>query len=515
MAQWLPLFGYKLRFFFGPAFRGRLGPLAYLGLVSLFGLYGFLIGGGLGQSIKSVSADQGANLLSAPLAALMALGFLYSVFSGVTAHVSEFDFFMTAPVRPREYLSADLVFQFVSLVAAGGVASLFAAIGIFYALQRPFALIVPFLLVFLAYTCLVLMVIQLIVVLGVRHPKFPLRSVTMLLLVLSLVPAASLAIPSFPVSFQSVPIPSSLFASLGYSLLTGAPISVEAAVLAAAYVVGVGAIWYALSDTYIFHVIHPSLSAGFGQIDMAARMRKQQRLIGGFSRVTKRLPLRTDRGSDVGLMARLHLVRFLRDGTLLFLAMFGAISLIISQTSANSPGSAAGPTIAFTNIILLLVGILALNWSYYDRENLWVVVTAPKTAGPYFRGMMLSLATVGVLALAVLFFAILIVFPRPLTVGDLVLPFTAQIGAAIIATMLLTRLHIKPAAFSLGMLAILFLPEVGGLLLGLVGEAIVLAIHGLPGLEMVVQALIASAFAILAVVIGLWIVGRLGQGFRI
>lgn len=514
MAHTVPLFVYKLRFFFGPAFRGRLGPLAYLGLVSLFGLYGFLIGTGIGDGLKSLPPTQAANLLSAPLAGLLALAFLYSLGSGVTAHASEFDFFMTAPIRPREYLFADLVFQYASLFAAGGVASGLAATGIFLALQRPLVFVIPFLLVFLAYAGLVLMIIQLLVILGVRHPKFPLRYATLGLLVLSLLPAVSLFVPSFPLSFAALPIPSSAFAAIGYSILAGTPMGVQAAVIAAAYFVAIAFAWYSLSDTYIFHGIHPSLSAGFGQVDMAARMRQQQRLIGGFSRVTKRLPLRTDRGGDLSLMARLHLIRILRDGSLVFIAMFGAISLLLSQSSANAPRPGPGPSIAITNIILLLLGILALNWSYYDRDNLWVVVTSPKTAGPYFRGMMLGLATVGLLAIGAYLFVIQLLVPHDLTVGELALPLTAQVGAAIVATMLLTRLRVKPSAFSLGMLAILFLPEVCGLMVGLAGEGIIVALDRLVQVGPILEASVAGIYGAGIVLVGLWAVGRLGKSFR-
>jgi len=35
------LFTYKLRFFFGPALRGRFGPLAYLALILIFLPSGF------------------------------------------------------------------------------------------------------------------------------------------------------------------------------------------------------------------------------------------------------------------------------------------------------------------------------------------------------------------------------------------------------------------------------------------------------------------------------------------
>ncbi|MEK6986867.1 MAG: hypothetical protein AABX97_02090, partial [Candidatus Thermoplasmatota archaeon] len=121
MSRVWTLFSYKLRFFFGSSVRGRFGPLPFIGLSLLFVFYGFLFGFGYSQVLKSATVDQAGNLLTAPLSALMALGFLYALGAGVTAHVSEFDFFMTAEVRPREYLLADLVFQFASRLGSGGL----------------------------------------------------------------------------------------------------------------------------------------------------------------------------------------------------------------------------------------------------------------------------------------------------------------------------------------------------------------------------------------------------------
>src|SRR2546422_7978288 len=67
--------------------------------------------------------------LAAPLAGLLPFGLLYPLGAGVTAHASEFDFFLTADVRPREYLAAELLIQLVSLLGAGGLSAGVAAIG--------------------------------------------------------------------------------------------------------------------------------------------------------------------------------------------------------------------------------------------------------------------------------------------------------------------------------------------------------------------------------------------------
>src|SRR2546428_10030872 len=127
MGRTLTLFTYKLRFFFGPALRGRFGPVAYLALILIFLPSGFAFGVTLGTTVRDADPTAAIDVLAAPLAGLLSFGLLYALGAGVTAHASEFDFFLTADVRPREYLVADLLFQLVSLLGAGGVSAAVAA----------------------------------------------------------------------------------------------------------------------------------------------------------------------------------------------------------------------------------------------------------------------------------------------------------------------------------------------------------------------------------------------------
>src|SRR3989449_4944710 len=67
-------------------------------------------------------------LLAAGLSAFLAFDLLFALSGGTLTHPSEIDFFATAPLRPREYLLADLLFQFTvtdalavpTLIFAGG-----------------------------------------------------------------------------------------------------------------------------------------------------------------------------------------------------------------------------------------------------------------------------------------------------------------------------------------------------------------------------------------------------------
>src|SRR2546430_9102424 len=36
-----------------------------------------------------------------------------------------------------------------------------------------------------------------------------------------------------------------------------------------------------------------------------------------------------------------------------------------------------------------------MNWAFYERENMWIVLTSAQGPGAYFRGLMLSFALIG------------------------------------------------------------------------------------------------------------------------
>src|SRR5437773_1322823 len=376
MSRALALFTYKLRFFFGPSLRGRFGPFAYLALIAIFLPSAYFTGLGLGMAVRSLDADDALAVLSAPLAAVLCVGLLYSLGAGVTAHPSEFDFFLPADVRPREYLLADLAFQFVTLLVAVGLAA------------------------------------------GV----------------------------------------------------------------AAAYLIGVALVWWPLSNAYVFHGLKPTMSAGFGQMDLGSRMEMQRRMTAVLGRFTTRVGIRTDRGSDTGLMTRYHLVRIWRDGSVVFVIFFALIAVLPAALGGMRTAGAGALTV--TQTLTFLLGILAINWAFYERENLWTLVTAAKSPGAYFRGLMLSFAAIG-LAMTAGFLALLVVArPSALAVEDLALPIGSPIAAAFVATSILTRIKLKPSALSFAALGIFFLVSLGGFLGGFAAQASVVAVRALGGLDL-------------------------------
>jgi len=506
------LFTYKLRFFFGPALRGRFGPLAYVALIGVFLPSGYLAGLAIGGSLRTMDTSAAIDLLSTPLAALLSIGLLYSLGAGVTAHASEFDFFLTADVRPRQYLVADLVFQFVSLLAAGGLAAAVAALAIVHTMGQPLSSALPLFLVLTIYAFFVLMTSQLLVILRVRFPKAPVRPLTVALLVLSILPSIALAQPAFPVRFDDLPLPSTAFGSLGLAILRATPPSLGDVAIAAVWAGGIAVAWLALSDTYIIHGLRPTMNAGFGQVDLGARMEMQRKLIGGLGGLTTRLRLRTDRGGDTGLMTRFHLIRIWRDGSILFVVLFALIAILPSTFGG---AGASGTEITVTQTLTFLLGILAMNWAFYERENLWIIQTAAKPPGAYFRGLMLSLALIG-LGTTAAFLAILAATrPLRLPIASLALPIASPIAAAFVATAVLTRVRLKPSAFSFAALGIFFLVSIGGFLGGLAAQAAVVAAQTSGGLAAEAQAIVLVGFLFLLTALSLWAVTRLASAFRL
>src|SRR5438093_1549712 len=392
MSRALALFTYKLRFFFGPSLRGRFGPFAYLALIAIFLPSAYFTGLGLGMAVRSLDADEALAVLSAPLAAVLCVGLLYSLGAGVTAHPSEFDFFLTADVRPREYLLADLAFP-------------------------------------------------------------------------------------------------------------------------AAYLIGVALVWWPLSNAYVFHGLKPTMSAGFGQMDLGSRMEMQRRMTAVLGRFTTRVGIRTDRGSDTGLMTRYHLVRIWRDGSVVFVIFFALIAVLPAALGGMRTAGAGALTV--TQTLTFLLGILAINWAFYERENLWTLVTAAKSPGAYFRGLMLSFAAIG-LAMTAGFLVLLVVArPSALAVEDLALPIGSPIAAAFVATSILTRIKLKPSALSFAALGIFFLVSLGGFLGGFAAQATVVSVRALGGFAADVQAAVLFIFLIGFAALGLWAVTRLAVAFRL
>lgn|GEM_PF-3310600 len=504
------LLRYKLLFFFGPSLRGKWAPAPLIALELLFALYGFGIGAGIHAAIKTGSNLFGINILGTAFASGMSFAFIWALGPGVTAHASELDFVLTSPVRPREYLISDMLFQFGSITITGGLAGMLAIAGLVYGLPNALLLMGELLLLAAAFILFILMVIQIIVVLKIRYEKLPVRSLVVVLLVLSLLPAASLVSPDFPLNFSGLPLPQTGFAEIANDLLKGTALSANSLAYAFGWLAAIALSWYAVSDDYIFHGIRPTLSAGFGQVDLSQRMLRQRRLTGALGGLTTRVRLRTDTGTELGFMTRFHLIRVWRDGSILFVLL-----LIVLFTAPNfiasSSSSSAGGSVSSLQILTLPIAILALNWSYYERDNLWTVVTAGRSVKSYFKGLMLSMATLFIVVSGTLVAMLEYVTTGSLSVQDIIVPIISPLFASATAVALLTRVKILPGAFSPAMLLVLLVTVA----VGFGGGFLVLALVSASGLAPAGMLAETVAAAVVIVYLAEAMVGKLAEGFKL
>ncbi len=502
------LLKYKLLFFFGPSLRGRYGPAPLIAVELLFGWFGFLAGIGIGFAIDSGSNLFGLDLLGTVFATGLSFAFLWALGPGVTAHASELDFVLTSEVRPREYLVSDMLFQFASIIITGGLSGITAMFGLLYGAGKPYYLMGELLLLAAAFILFVLMVIQITVVLKIKYEKLPVRVIAIALLVLSLLPAVSLLNPNFPLHFGNLPLPQTGFADIANSILQGTVPGVQSFAYALGWFAAIALTWYAVSGTYIFHGVRPSLSAGLGQIDMSQRMLRQRQLTGALGGLTTKITLRTDSGSDLGLMIRFHLLRVWRDGSILFVLLIVLITVVAYSGSPSSNG-ATSATSSF-QMLTLPIAVLAMNWCYYERENLWAVVTAGRSVVNYFKGLMLAMAALVLIVAGTLFVVLQYLRFGSVSVQDLVVPIISPLFASMIATALLTRVKIPPGAFSPAILLVLFVTVAVGFGGGFFVQALVSSSRVSPAAMFAETVVVAGVVAYL----GEAVVGKLAKGFR-
>jgi len=212
-------------------------------------------------------------------------------------------------------------------------------------------------------------------------------------------------------------------------------------------------------------------------------------------------------------MARLHLIRIWRDGSILFVVLFALIAILPAGLSGASPSGTAAITV--TQTLTFLLGILAMNWAFYERDNLWIVLTSAKGSGAYFRGLMIGFAAIGMGTTAAFLAILAVTHAVALPIEMLALPVVSPVAAAFVATALLTRVKLKPSAFSFAALGIFFLVSIGGFLGGLAAQAAVTAVGAALGVAAFAQAAVLGAFLAGFIGVGLWAVTRLAASFRL
>ena len=333
------------------------------------------------------------------------------------------------------------------------------------------------------------------------------------LLVLSLVAMLPAFGASLGVDFADLPIPQAAFAVIANDAILGTTPAVMTLIVASGYFAAIGALWLRMSGMYFFYGIKPTLSGGFGQVDMGTKMAQQRRMIGLFGGLTDRIALRTDTGGDLSLMTRLSLVRIWRDGSIIFVILLTGLFLGSGLWSNSSNDSTAGLGYTTMQGATWPIAILALNWCYYERENLWIPVVGGRSLVSYFRGLMTSLIIIGVV-MSALMIAILHFVGLPLQMSDVAFTMLAPVGDSVVATILLTRVRVKPGAFSPGLFAVLFVTFVGGAGTAFAGAFLVGAIGGGTAVVMIVQMVLIAGFAGAVFYAGERAIVRLSRTFK-
>src|SRR4030042_5109948 len=116
MSNVLTLLTYKRKLFCAPSYRGKFGPLPLITLMVLFVPSGAGMGYAFGAYMDTLGTEQLTATLGAAFSAMLAFGFVFSLGVGITAQPSELDFLLTSPLKSREYLIADLLFQLTSIM---------------------------------------------------------------------------------------------------------------------------------------------------------------------------------------------------------------------------------------------------------------------------------------------------------------------------------------------------------------------------------------------------------------
>ncbi len=380
------LYAYKVRQFFGPLFHS-VGAIVLMALLAVTILPGVVAAGLFLPDTPLWTSAGLPQTLAAALSLFLAFDLIFALNGGTMTHPSEIDFFATSRLRPREYLIADLLFQFTLTDALAVPVLLLGGAGL--ATRIGWAPVAGGILAFVLFATMGLALGQAVGIAVAAHRPYA-KTVVVLLIAVLLIPAGNLLWSALP-AYADVPLPSSAAGFLISGLLRGGPaesLALYAGVLVA-FAVAIGAVWLLQSRTDIFPNLRPTMRVAFGQMDMSRQVAKQTAMTRGLSGVTRRFTVDLLKGGPLGMMTRLHLTRIVRDGSILTVGIFGFMFIVIGAANrASAPGGAPEFDVFTTGwVALILPLVLAFNWNATERANLWTVSMSPRYLGTYFRGL--------------------------------------------------------------------------------------------------------------------------------
>jgi len=388
------VYGFKLRQFFGPV-RHSVVTVVLLGLGAAVTMPFILIIAYFVPDTPIWDSAALPELLAAGLSAFLAFDLLFALSGGTLTHPSEIDFFVTAPLRPREYLLADLLFQFTVADALAVPTLIFAGVGLGLRTGAwgGIALAIVAFVGFAAMGLALGQAVGLAVAAGKRGAKAGLVGLVLLLIL----PAGHVFVAWLP-GYGALPYPSTAIAYLIRGLLFGGDVLIPA-ITAALFGIAVGVAWLVQSRSDVFPNLRPTMRLAFGQADLRKTARQAEALTRGLSVVTRRVSVDLMKGPPIAMMTRFHLLRIFRDGSILMVGLLTGMLVLIgaaNRIGESPPSDVSILTTGWAGLIIPV--ILAFNWNATERPNLWTVAMAPRYLGTYFRGFYRATSVVTIVA---------------------------------------------------------------------------------------------------------------------
>ncbi|MEM3383630.1 MAG: hypothetical protein QXL52_03450 [Nitrososphaerales archaeon] len=385
---------FKIKQYFGPLRSSRasliLGILTFLGLNSMV----FFFGINLPDMPFWTEPNHLINILSAFFSVFLAMSLIMSLRGGVTAFQSELDFFFTSPIKPRQYILSDLIFQFIVLhLLFSPFVPLIIGLALRLGITAMTALITS--LIYEMFVFLVLLSMQSLGILSLIAPYKRTKVLIISIIIVLLLPSLSF-IHFFPFEYSDLPYPSTFAAKVIIHLLNQSPVELLNIYFLGVFIVVAFIFHYIVSRKDLFYYVKPTVMLSFFESRPQAQSIQQRRMFERFGPITTFLTLDPTKGSLISFMIKKHFIRIIRDGSLLPLIIlfiiYGAIS-VLSLNFSSTPSAREIESILFTLTFYsaLVPSMLAMSWNSYERDNLWIILTSGGRIVDYFKSFFVAL----------------------------------------------------------------------------------------------------------------------------
>ncbi len=454
---------FKIKQYFGPIRSSKsglvLGLLAFIGINSLGLTFGMLVDLPFLMELEPL-----INFLSAFFAIYLALTLVMSLRGGVTAFQAELDFIFTSAIKPRQYIFSDLLFQFVVLHVLFSP-FIFFIIGLTLKSLMALTVALTSVLVYELYVVLTLLVMQTLGILNLISPYKKTKILIGSIIAALLLPSLNF-VNIFPIGYSSLPYPSTFAAKAIAYLLGQGLLEVSSILFLGAFITIAFILYYSISKENLFYYIKPSIMLSFGESRPQAQAIKQRSMIERFGPLTTFLALNPLKGSLMSFLTKKHLVRIIRDGSLISIMIifiiYAAISMVSPIFSSDTNAPTISPLFLLTFYSALVPSILATTWNSSDRENLWIPLTSGKHIIEYFKSFFLALLIVALIfPLGLIFISLPIIGLSSLWLTLSTLAIASFTSAYTVLTVILIKMP-REGSMSLGYFLLLFLPIMGG-----------------------------------------------------